>query len=276
MTDELKEWTEAIDKVSSELQTAFKDPLFLGVTDREKFVWAKNHSQIPLGISEGSMLTKNDPVMYTMNDNKTIITIVPKEVYGVPFKALSTPIKSKNGNVIGALALALGLERQNEIAEISQTLSSALSQLSQAINQVTIGVQNIANYSKESLINITETTNEVKNTDDVITFIRGVTGQTNLLGLNAAIEAARVGEQGRGFSVVADEIRKLSMSSAESIKKIETTIKNIQQRVAGVSKGINKENNILQDQAAALEEINASIEELNATATLLAEIAKKM
>ena len=58
-----------------------------------------------------------------------------------------------------------------------------------------------------------------------------VSTQTNLLGLNAAIEAARAGEVGKGFTVVASEIRKLSTSTSESIKQIDTVLKNINQSI---------------------------------------------
>lgn len=276
MEDELQAYILAMDKVSSLLQTAFKDPLNLVITDKEKFVWMKKHSKLPIPVNEGMALKKEDPALLSMIQDKTIVNTLDKEILGFAFQAMATPIKNKNGEIIGSLALGTGIERQYEIAEISQTLSSALSQLSQATNQVTVGVQDIANYSKQNLDKVTQTTDEVKNTDKVLGFIRGVTGQTNLLGLNAAIEAARAGEMGRGFSVVAEEIRKLSMSSAESIKQIETTIKNIQSYVANIFEGIKKETSILQDQASAMEEINASVEELNATAALLAEIAKKI
>ncbi|MGE6629862.1 methyl-accepting chemotaxis protein [Bacillus sp. NPDC077027] len=94
----------------------------------------------------------------------------------------------------------------------------------------------------ESVIKALET--KSKDINQILGVINGIADQTNLLALNAAIEAARAGESGRGFSVVAEEVRKLAVQSASSAKEIENLIKEIVQDIdtsQEVFTGVNRE-----------------------------------
>ena len=95
------------------------------------------------------------------------------------------------------------------------------------------------------------------------------------MGLNASIEAARVGKHGRGFDIVALEIRQLSFSSSESMKEIETTLNRVKVLVEDMVDNISKTYEIFREQAFAIEEMTANIEELTSLSVFLEEISGK-
>lgn len=90
----------------------------------------------------------------------------------------------------------------------------------------------------ERLHALAETTNQIK---DVLNVISDIADQTNLLALNATIEAARAGEHGRGFAVVADEVRNLAEKTQKSLGEINITIKTIVQSVEDVTQQVKRD-----------------------------------
>ncbi|EGQ9296661.1 methyl-accepting chemotaxis protein [Vibrio parahaemolyticus] len=119
-------------------------------------------------------------------------------------------------------------ESANEAAVASQTANDELSNTNVILEKTVGSIRDLAGEIESASHVINTLDNDVSDIASVLDVIRGIAEQTNLLALNAAIEAARAGEQGRGFAVVADEVRSLASRTQQSTGEIQAMIEKLQ------------------------------------------------
>lgn len=145
----------------------------------------------------------------------------------------------------------------NESKQNIITANDNLNAVTKEITNLTGEVQLTAQIEAEMAEKIEQLSSDADQVKEVLTVISDIADQTNLLALNAAIEAARAGEHGRGFAVVADEVRKLAERTQKSLVEIQATINVIVQAIMDAGEQMNKNSKNIQELAG----ISASVEE---------------
>lgn len=154
-------------------------------------------------------------------------------------------------------------DNTGEIDKIAQTAISIVKDGIGIIDVLEAKTEAAAEINKATIANIQELEEESRGISDIVNVISEITVQTNLLSLNASIEAARAGQAGRGFAVVAEEIRKLATDSAEAAKKISVMINTIQSKTKSAVASVRETEIIVSSQDTALQNTVKAFEQIN-------------
>lgn len=265
---------QAFNEMMPYMQSFFEDEIAFTISTTDYFIKVVNSKNINLNAKPGDPLRPGGAAYECIKAKNTLSLIVPKEVFGVEIKATGIPVKDERGVIIGSIVLVKSLKRHYEILNLSTILLESLNDISKASSLISSGIE-VAVYSNDKILSeVQEAADNAKNTDEVLSFVKNVASQTNLLGLNAAIEASRAGEHGRGFSVVAKEIRKLSNSSSHSINEINNTLTKIEKSVNNISESINSTTDTFKTQLSQIQQMDAAINNLNSMAAKLRHLAE--
>jgi methyl-accepting chemotaxis protein len=165
---------------------------------------------------------------------------------------------------IGAMS-----DHAGEALNLSQNTESQVRQGLEGISLTTSTINKVAHSMAESTVTMEELSKKVININGIARTIHEIADQTNLLALNAAIEAARAGEQGRGFAVVADEVRNLAARTASSTVEISEMLSDIQNSSQMALNTLSQTQALVQDSAASTQQVQSAVSGLDESAAEL-------
>ncbi len=269
------ELLDAFIKIAPYLNDLVQDDITIGIYDTEKLLMNVPGKSFSLNVRPGDPLAEGDIITDAVRGNVAKSAMVPKELFGFPLVARAIPLHDENGRVIGGVGLGTSLEKANQLYEMAESFSAIVEETAASIEEISNSVSQLSEQVTEVSSQINQVSSSAAEIGNISTVVKGISDQSNLLGLNAAIEAARAGDSGKGFSVVANEIRKLATNSKDNVGQINDITKTIQNLIKELGNAFSNINKLTDTQAGSIQEFSATMQEMSKTAQELAELAEK-
>ncbi len=231
-------------------------------------IMINNMKNLIRNIKEASEVVSNssESLLISTQQTSSSITEVASAISGI-----TTDMES------GTESADLGVKASNELSKELDLVVNNINESKESSNKVyevsnkgfdTINMLELKNeenrkVSKDVANVISSLSEKTNNIGMIVETINSISEQTNLLALNAAIEAARAGEAGKGFSVVAEEVRKLSVSTADSTNSVKTIINNIQRDIEIAKDTIRRSELVVSEQNKAVDDTRDSFKGIN-------------
>nr|WP_042225255.1 methyl-accepting chemotaxis protein [Oceanobacillus manasiensis] len=249
----------------------------MGIIDTEKFVYFEPSTVIKLDVAVGTPAIPDiEEYARAIKGEKVSSATMDPAIFGVPVVTDILPIKEDNGEIVGLLSMSRTLEHQVHLDKEIEKISQVIDSLQGKVQNVAAQAEELSATSSDISEQATKANDNSKHIGEVVQLIEQISNQTNLLGLNAAIEAARSGEAGKGFGVVADEIRKLSDNTKGAVKTIGKSLSEIRTSIENLTLSINEVSASSEEQSKIMVEFMDDIQNLDNKSKKIVSSMKKI
>ncbi|WIV12771.1 methyl-accepting chemotaxis protein [Proteiniborus sp. MB09-C3] len=225
-------------------------------------------------IKNGSPHVKGSVSYESIITGKKVVRRVGSEVFGFPYIAIAIPIFDEFGKIAGSVGFFEAVDRQDLLLVLADNLHDAMQQMVSITEVISDNSLKLKDVGKNLSFITNESLQRVEDTENILGFIRTISNKTNMLGLNAFIEAARIGKEGNGFKVVAEEVRNLADETSAYIKNADKIIEELREATSQITERLDELLNISSHQIEINNYINSLVKELNERAEKLREKAQ--
>lgn len=258
------------------LPELFTDDVGVLVADTEKILFCLPGKTIGEKLEPGTKIVPGSVADTVRATKEKVVRQVGAEVFGFPYIGIGYPIFSKTGELLGSISIITSLERQNLLFSMANRLSAAIEEMSATTENMASQSATLAGIGKQ-LSKLDEKLQScVRETNSHLRTIKNITTQSKLLGLNAAIEAARAGAAGKGFNVIAEEVRHLAENTARFLAQIEANVGALNRAKENLGTEIASIAHISSVQAQAAKQLTAAAQEMSSMAHKLLEYAENL
>ncbi|MDQ7094075.1 methyl-accepting chemotaxis protein [Desulfosporosinus sp. PR] len=264
---------EAYQLIAGEIQQFFNDDVAVTLFDTEKIVAYYPGKKIDTKAELGNPPTPGSNVLEALTSGERVVRRVSKEIFGIPFVGIALPIFEES-KIVGCLAVACSVELYANLFTTGKEILAAVVEISSSAQNLSGGTEELA-ATIRSMDNETGHVNtEMGRTSELTRQIKKIAKQSNILGLNAAIEASRAGEHGRGFAIVSEEVRRLASVTDASTKAIDSNVQEVQSSVGLLIEAIKQLTAVTENYAYDMSEIAQSLKRIEGMAQRLVEMGQ--